>query len=326
MIANAAFAAWLADRDSQLRSSASVDALGAQWSNEPLIRETAHALASLPERNAGAVAEVARGFLDRTGDVERMIEDLLAASRRDPFFRPPLLPIIRETYAALVLFDHPDLMVALGVTGADTVAATRAARRGAASISFAGTTLIYRFVKAGDAILSFWEAPPITDGFVGAEAGKCRMVGRRRIEDGERMELDGRRQSFVIEHVERDMVFLHAEVLADPAPLVAEYDSTTLALVGASSADQASSRVQMMVSLLRALGRDDAAPLIEEAIAGAPFYARWHIMRELLAMDAEAALPPLRRMAAGDPHPEVRAAAARTLDMFFDGEEVRCRA
>ena len=77
----------------------------------------------------------------------------------------------------------------------------------------------------------------------------------------------------------------------------------------------------MMVSLLRVMEREDALPLIAEALDSPHFYTRWHIMRELLAMDAEAALPPLRRMAADDPHPEVRAAARQTLDLFFADEE-----
>jgi hypothetical protein len=60
-------------------------------------------------------------------------------------------------------------------------------------------------------------------------------------------------------------------------------------------------------------------------------------MREMLALDAEAALPALKRMAAGDPHPEIRAAALQTLGLFFDeaqaadvpaadGGAVACRA
>ena len=41
---------------------------------------------------------------------------------------------------------------------------------------------------------------------------------------------------------------------------------------------------------------------------------RWHVMRELLGIDAEAALPHLKRMAARDPHPDVRRAARSVLD------------
>ena len=62
-------------------------------------------------------------------------------------------------------------------------------------------------------------------------------------------------------------------------------------------------------------------------IGRSPFYARWYLMRELLALNAEAARPVLEAMASADPHPEVRAAALQTLEMFFGEEEpARCRA
>jgi len=99
-----------------------------------------------------------------------------------------------------------------------------------------------------------------------------------------------------------------------------EYDSSSLTFVNASSTDEVASRVQLMVSLLRTMDRQDAVPLVAEALNSPRFYTRWHVMRELLAMDADAALPHLRRMAEADPHPEVRAAAVQTLAMFFDDE------
>ena len=70
-------------------------------------------------------------------------------------------------------------------------------------------------------------------------------------------------------------------------------------------------------------------PLLETALASPHFYTRWHVMRELLALDAEAAQPHLVRMAEADPHPEVRAAARQTLDLFFADaaapETAQCR-
>jgi HEAT repeat protein len=102
------------------------------------------------------------------------------------------------------------------------------------------------------------------------------------------------------------------------APLSAEYDSVTRRLVGASSTDDAGSRIQLMLTLLRAAGRRDAAPLFEAFAQSGPFHARWQAMREFLGLDPEAALPCLRAMAAHDPHPEVRAAAGGTLAALFE--------
>ena len=83
--------------------------------------------------------------------------------------------------------------------------------------------------------------------------------------------IDGARQSFVIEHAREDMVYFQAMVRPGAAPLAAEYDRETLRFLSASSTDEASSRIQMMVSLLRAMDREDALPLMETA-AGKPAF------------------------------------------------------
>lgn len=321
MIAGAALAAWLADRDGQKKSHARLQAVARQWGSHALMTDIEQRLALLSERTSAAVLDAARTFMDRDDDIALMVADFIAASRADPFFRPPLQPVASEVHSGLLLFHNPDLSIVLGVSALDMLAAKKTGSRGATSIGFPGVTTLFRFIKAGRATLSFWEAQPITDSFVASQAGKCRLTGRRRIEDGEEIVIDGRYQSFVIEHAEADMLYFKAMIRPGAAPLAAEYDSKTLAFLGASSTDEASSRVQMMVSILGVMDRKDALPVIAEALASPQFYTRWHVMRELLAMDVETALPLLRRMATDDPHPEVRAAARQTLELFFADDE-----
>ena len=320
MIAGAALADWLADREAQQRSRDAVEAVSVTWAHHPLKTDLERRLAALPEPSAAAVLDAARAFLDRDEDIAALLAAMRAGSLADPFFRPPFQPVSSEVQAGLLLFHSRDLSISLGVSGVDQLAAKKAGARGSSSISFTGITALFRFVKAGGATLSFWEAPPIGDDFVAAKAGSCRLTGRRRIADGEEIVLDGRCQSFVIEHAESDIVYFHAMVRPEAAPLAVEYDSKTLAFAGASSTDEAASRMEIMVSLLRTMDREDAVPLIVEVLASPHFYTRWHVMRELLALDAEAARPHLERMAEADPHPEVRAAARQTLDLFFADE------
>lgn len=320
MIAGAALAAWLSDREAQKRSHDRVEDSARYWSGEPLMADLERELSDLSEPSAAAVLAAARRFLDRSGEIEALMADLIGSSRSDPFFRPPFHPSVGEVHTALLLFHDPVLSIALAVSGVDSIAAKKAGRSGKASIGFNGMVTLFRYVKAGGATISFWEAPPITAEFVAPQAGRCRFVERRRIEDGEEILVDGRYQSFVIEHAASDMVYFQALVRPDSAPVAVEYDSETLSFIGASSSDEGASRVQMMASVLRAMERTDAMPLLEEALASPHFYTRWHVMRELLALDAEAALPALHRMAIQDPHPEVRAAARQTLDIFFEDE------
>jgi hypothetical protein len=320
MIANPALAAWLADRGAHNRSIGRIEDFARHWGRQPLMTEIERQLAALPKRTTAAVVEVARNFIGKDAEFALMMEALIASSAGDPFFRPPFAPVSSEIQTGLLLFHGADLSISLGTIGVDLLAAKKSGTREATSINFSGVTALYRYLKAGGATISFWEAPPITDDFVASRAGKCRLVGRRRIEDGEEILVDGRYEGFVIEHAASDMVYFSALIRPGAAPLAAEYDSKSLSFIGASSTDEVSSRVQMMVSVLRTMERDDALPLIEESLSSPNFYTRWHIMRELLAMDADAALPALRRMAAGDPHPEVRAAAQQTLELFFENE------
>jgi hypothetical protein len=329
MIAGEALAAWLADPGAHRRSYRGVEDCARKWSRHPLMTETERALVGLEERSPEAVLAVARAFIDRTDDIDALMGELLSSSGGDPFFRPPFQPMSSDIHNAFLLYHHPDLSIALGATGVDMLAAKKAGPRGATSIGFTGVTTLFRYLRAGGATISFWEAPPITALFDAAQAGNARLVDRRRIEDGEEIVIDGRHQSFIIDHATSDMIFFQALVRVDAAPVAVEYDSRTLAFIGASSTDETSSRVQMMVSLLRTMDREDAVPLIVEALDSPHFYTRWHIMRELLALDAEAALPHLRRMAESDPHPEVRAGAAQTLALFFADEpagDVQCPA
>jgi hypothetical protein len=333
MIPGPDLAAWLADTLAQDRSFARVDACASKWSVHPLMSDLEREVALMRVRTPEALLAAARRFLDRRDEIDLLVREMIAMSRIDPFFRPPFQPVTNDIQTGLLLYHHPDLSIALSVTGIDALAAKKAAGRGAGSINFTGYNVLMRFIDAGGATFSFWEAPEITDAFTAADAGRCRLVGRRRIADGEDLLVDGRRESFVIDHATRDIVYLQAVIRGGAAPVTAEYDAATLGFIGASSTDEAASRIQMMASLLRAMEREDALPLLEAALADAQFHTRWHLMREMLAMDATFALPPLRRMAASDPNPDVRAAAADVLARFFpgetpagDAEAVPCRA
>jgi hypothetical protein len=321
MIPRAALAHWLADGDAQAASLRRIHACARKYGADPLMCGLEHELAGLPERTPEALIHAARRFMDSGEALDALMRDLIAEARADPFFRPPFHPLSSEVHDSLLLYHHPDLSISLGVTGLDMLAAKKTGRRGPASINFTGFVTLLRFIKSGGATLSFWEAPEITAGFSAASAGRCRLVERRRIRDGEEILVDGRRQSFVIEHATGDILFFQAVARTGGAPIGAEYDSDHHGLVGATSADEAGSRLEMMVSLLRALERDEAFPVFEAALENPHFHTRWHVMREMLAMDADAALPSLQKMAAEDPHPDVRAAARQALSLFFAEEE-----
>ncbi|MEA3039514.1 MAG: hypothetical protein QOE79_2027 [Sphingomonadales bacterium] len=319
MLINHALGHWLADPSAQARTRAAMEECARALAGMPALAALADGLASAEEAGAEAVLALARSLLDDEAAVRACLELILAPAARDPYFRAPLRAVTGDVHCGLLLFRKPALTVQLAVMSAERLAEKRFRRGdGAASIVFTGQRSLFRFLDSGGATLSLWEAPEIGEQFSAEASGRCRLAGRHCLADGDVIEIDGRRRTFIVEHAPRDLVYLQATTPLGSAPVSAEYDSATCRLVGASSTDDAGSRIQLMLTLLRAAGRRDAAPLFAGFAASGPFHARWQAMREFLALDAEAALPALRAMAAGDPHPEVRSAAGDALAALSD--------
>ncbi|HEY0113085.1 MAG TPA: HEAT repeat domain-containing protein [Allosphingosinicella sp.] len=320
MIIGAELGRWLSSAELQGATSGTMEEVRGRWSRHSLWRE----VRAQVENSNGDVAvlmSAARRVLGSDEVVTEVLGDMIEATASDPFFRPPYPTVGSELHSGLLLFSSPELLVSVGIIRLEPLAAKKAGPRGPTSIMFNGERTLLRLLCAGGATFSFWEAPPAGEDFQAETAGGCRLVGRRTMEDGEILLVDGRTQSFVIEHASSDIVLIQAAIHSGASPLSLEYDSRTGAFLGASSTDESGSRLEMMATLMRLLDVREALPLVAKSIEGSSFHTRWHLMRELLAWDAEAALPNLRDMAERDPHPEVRDAARRTLAMLLEEEE-----
>jgi hypothetical protein len=305
---------WLADKSRQCRTQAAVDGFARAWRSGPIHRQFDDALTGLPEQSAEAIAEAMRGLFADHRWVGRLIDRLARALGDDPFFDPPFPVVNSDIHNGLLVFQDPRVSIVAGVSGAAQLAAKKNGPRGPTSVSFTGQMAVVKFVHAGDALLSFWEAPRITAGFSAGNSDTCARTGERRLADGDIVTIDGRRQSFVIEHARSNLVMLQASIAQDQAPLSVEYDSATLSYVGCSATGDSASRIQMLATLLRKLDCEGAFEPVAAFLDHPDFFVRWHLMKELLGIDAEAALPHLKRMAARDPHPEPRRAARAVLD------------
>lgn len=315
MIVGEALRAWTRDRAAQRVTQADVDKFGHDWGRGPIHRNFDEAMAALPASpTADQVAEaIGRLFADDSW-VDELVASLARKMLADPYFDPPFRNLNTEVSSGLLVFEDERVSIAVSVTSALQLAARKDRPRGATSVGFSGQVNVLKFVKAGGAALSFWEAPTIDAGFSAAGAGTCRRTGERKVGDGEILVLDGRCQSYVIERLRGSLVLLQATIATGQAPLAVEYDSGTGAYLGCSATGDTSSRIQMITTLVRKLGHDAAFPAIAAFLDHPDFFVRWHVMKELLGLDAEAALPHLKRMAASDPHPDPRRAARLVLD------------
>lgn len=314
MIKSPELEAWLGERDNQRRTHAAINGFARAWGEGPVQRRLDTVMAAVADQDAEAVTEAVRSVFADQAWLNGLLDALAAEMRRDPYFEPPFPSLNSDIQTGLLVFQDDRVSIAAGVIGVAQLAAKKNVPRGAVSISFTGSVSILKIVKSGGAHLSFWEAPRTGHGFTAAQAGRCFRTGGRVLQDGEILVIDGRYQSYVIDHAAADLVVLQASIRVDQAPLSVEYDARTCQCVGASATDDGASRIQNMTTLLRKMECDDAFEIVAQFLTDPNFFVRWHVMRELLGIDAVAALPHLCRLAQHDPHPEVRSAARSVLD------------
>ncbi len=313
MIVEPELRAFTQDRRRQRELGESVNRLAAAWRQGAVNRRFATAFQPLDRDDGDAVAEAVRTLFADDRWVDELVGTLAAELRRNPWFEPPFPALSGDLHSGLLVYEDDKVAIAAGVTHAAQVAARKTAPRGRTSVNFTGQVNVLKFVKSGGATLSFWEATPIGWDFSAVDAAPCRRSAERRIADGEIVTVDGRAQAYVIDHVRSNILLLQAVVKAGQAPLAVEYDSADGRYVGCSAVDDHDSRIQMIATLVRKLGALEAVPVLTAFLDHPSFFVRWHVMRELLGLDVRAALPHLRRMAAEDPHPDARQAAASVL-------------
>lgn len=260
-----------------------------------------------------ALAEAAEAVLAGT-DWSGLLAPLVAALAAHPFFEPPFRVGRDAVRTGAVLVEAPMVSISVSVIDGNALP-------GPATIVFPGYITVTRYLRSGGATLRRWEADPLTADFSAATARLSRPLPSIILEDGAIHRCDGRTQSQLLSEASGTILLAVATIRAGAAPLIREHRIADGALVRVASADEAASRTEMLLSFLRRSGRADAGPRLEAATNDAAFHTRWSAMREWLGLDARAALPRLAEMAANDPHPEVRAAAAATLATV----EARCR-
>ena len=278
----------------------------------PALMEIREQLATQDVTTADSALRIVQPFIERPQWIGQIIDDCLLAAGRDPYFLPPIPPVKHGVYSGWLLLQHPALAITLTFCDSYELAERKIRAHGERSLTFSGKLTIFNFIKSGEACASFWAATAFTDSLE-LDRAKCWKKGTRTLQDGEVFLIDGRSESFVIDRAAGSMVILQADIALEAAPLQVAYSATTNAYTGSIAVDGLSSRIQMLSTLLRTMEREDAIETLREYLHHKDFFVRWHVMRELIALNAVAALPDLARMAESDPRQEIRSAAARML-------------
>lgn len=305
-----------ADAERRGRMRAAATALESRW------QAADHApggLLAAIDAVADAPAEVAIAalmpWLADTRWLAARLGEAAALLAADPFARPPLRPVGDGAGAGgLILAERGAVRLSLQLHPVE-----RGGGPAATALFIPGAAAI-RILAAGGASLHRHNAaltPAEAHGaFTAAGAAPCRSAPPRPLAADEMLVLDTARDSFTLSGATGDVLLLELAV-QPPSPIpIRSYDLATGRLVRVSASRRDSSFRQMALALLRTFGRTDAAPLFAAETQAEDFAARWSAMREFVALDPAAAHPHLARMAAADPHPEIRHAAKATLALY----------
>lgn len=264
-----------------------------------------------PETAVAALAP----WIDDIGWLRDRLGQAMALLAGDVFARPPLRPVGDSAFGGLLLAEAGPVRITLLVRRFEAAAASDAT-----TALFAPGRMRLRILAAGGATIHRHyvnvSATEEAGGFAAATAPPCTTAAPRPLVTGEIFALDTAREAISLTGGTGDVLMLELAV-QPPSPLpVRAYDVESGRLVHVSASQRDSSFRGMALALLRTLGRADAVPLFTAETKAVDFAARWNAMRELVALDSAAAAAPLACMAASDPHPEVRRAAAATLTLF----------
>lgn len=272
--------------------------------------------------DAARIERQAASLLADTGWAEVLLAPLIGALKDDPWFEPPFKISGDRLRTSAVLLDCPAVTISAAVTSAAELNRLPPP----ATIVVPGRVTLTRYVRGGPARMRRWDTAPAGSGFCAATAPPARERSARIISDGDIARQDGRVSGHLLVAADCDIVTLTATIKPNASPLMREYALADGRFVRAASADDAASRIEMLLAFLRVSGRGDAWQAFDSASRHPAFHLRWAAMREWLLLDAVAARFRLAEMEAGDPHPEVRHAAHSTLAALERHLETPCPA
>lgn len=309
------FRAWLDDDNRQHSGQERTIAARRRLEALPPIAVFKQAVDGLGEGDGDAIGEAIEALCADTEWVNTLVRDWITEAREDCFFVPPFRPASGGFHENALLLELPASTISLCVIDPGRLSARKQKGAGKGSIFFPGNRTWLKFIETGGLRMSFWEAPGHCDSGV-IDTAPCVRTGARQIDPGELIALNMATQSYLFDHAEGPALFLHGELRVGGAVLAREYDAVSGLFAGQSGGSEIWSRVQMMTSFLSLSGARDAAAVFDRIIAEAPFYVRWHVMREWVALNPGSAMSRLIEMARNDPHHEVRTAACQTLALL----------
>ncbi|WP_066548010.1 MULTISPECIES: hypothetical protein [unclassified Sphingomonas] len=255
---------------------------------------------------AGTLADLmpaALALLHEPGWFEAMVAQWLAIIVATPLAEPPVRSSRDAARRTLLLHDGATATITATVLP-DGVAPP--ARAGAGRVVRSGRWSATCYLRAGGVRIERWRLRSDVPCLV-REPDLLPADRSVVVTDGRTM------AQRLVQPVPQPTVMLSVSARLGAAASVHEHDAGDGSLIRVATADDGAARSQMLLRLLRALDHRGAAAQFDAASRGGTAFLRWEAMREWLMLGDATAVTRLGEVAADDPDPDVRAAAAATL-------------
>ncbi|MCI5046195.1 MAG: HEAT repeat domain-containing protein [Aquisalinus sp.] len=284
----------------------------------PLAR-TVEAIENLSAPTTEAIIRIAEENLDFEA-IKPLIDFETSRYRSFPLYYSPMTALNTGAVTGWVLINHPKVLVMLIAFDPTEFRTQKLLGRMNETINFSAGDISLRLLKSDGFTCSHWRAPLLTD--EKSIDGDLHCVHDKTVtyKTGERIYTKGGKETIVYEDVTSPTIGIQIYSRQFRTNVMVDYDPETHLVKTLSAADQRSSRMQMLNTVARLFEREDAIGPMQSLMQHPDHYVRWQTARELIALEPEAAEMPLRVMSKQDANPDVRAMAAKTLEIFYAQE------
>ncbi len=233
-----------------------------------------------------------------------------------PLYNSPIMALNTGAVKGWTLLNHPLLLVTLLVFDANEFRVAKANGKVTSVINFQAGDISMRVLESEGFRCSHWQAPLIIDETPIQPDLMCNKLSDITYKTGDRIFTRGGNETVVYEDVETTTVILQSFCRVFRTNVMVDYAPVSHKFLSVAAADQRSSRVQILSTLMRLFGRHDALPELEKMLGHPDHFVRWQVAREMLSMAPEETLPSIKHLATNDANPSVRHNAQKTISIL----------
>ncbi|UHH09654.1 hypothetical protein LU699_15530 [Luteimonas fraxinea] len=249
-------------------------------------------------------------------DIETLVNEELSRFTQSPIYSAAVRTVDTDVFNGFVLYDDEEIRVSLVTVGAIALRVKKNKRdqNTVYGTTMQGTDSLIRFVKSGNAVLNLWKS----EAFGRNEALTTRFmkpVPDAALSDDDVLFMEGGVDGMSIASLDSSVLFILVVRNRARIPVNAHYSSDGQ-LHSCTASDMKSSRIQLLATLIRELDWKAGSEHLSNLSDHPDHFVRWHLMRELVALDQPVARVRIERAATEDPHPQVREAAIKTIQIL----------